>query len=149
MAQNNPTSTDCSAVRIMQPGLYLKGASLTILALCWENCIGFPLSIGSVTKFCSSPIRHWMAMLHNISQHQYQNMYHNGPSVRRINISSVHLDGGLKHLESELSPRQPRPFGTLYPLAWSKLHLLTLSRPDLKPTCSTKHFDRLHVQFCD
>ena len=42
---------------------------LTILALCWENCIGFPLSIGSVTKFCSSPTRHWMAMLHNISQH--------------------------------------------------------------------------------
>ena len=37
------------------------------------------------------------------------------------------------------------PFGTLYPLAWSKLHLLTLSRPDLKPTCSTKHSDSLYV----
>ena len=69
MEQNNPTSTDYSAARIMQPGLYLKGASLTILALCWENCIGFPWSIGSVTKFCSSPTRHWMAILHNISQH--------------------------------------------------------------------------------
>ena len=46
-----------------------KGASLTILALCWKNCIGYPWSIGSVTKFCSSPTRHWMAMLHNISQH--------------------------------------------------------------------------------
>ena len=69
MEQNNPTSTDCSAARIMRPGLYLKGASLTILALCWENCIGVPWSIGSVTKFCSSPARHWMAMLHNISQH--------------------------------------------------------------------------------
>ena len=66
MEQNNPTSTDCSA------GLYLKGASLTILALCWENCIGFPWSIGSVTKFCCSPTRHWMAMLHNISQHWYK-----------------------------------------------------------------------------
>ena len=69
LLQNNPTSTDCSAARIMQPGLYLKGASLTLLALCWENCIGFPWSIGSVKKVCSSPTRHWMAMLHNISQH--------------------------------------------------------------------------------
>ena len=117
MEQNNPTSTDCSAARIMQPGLYLKGASLTILALCWANCIGFPWSIGSVTKFCSSPTRYLMAMLHNISQHKYQNMYHHGPSVRRIITSSIHQDGGLKHLESELSPRQPRPFGTLYPSA--------------------------------
>ena len=55
--------------RIMQPGLYLKGASLTILALCWENCIGFSWSIGSVIKLCSSPTRHWMAMLRNTSQH--------------------------------------------------------------------------------
>ena len=66
---NSPTSTDCSAARIMQPGFYIKGASLTIYALCWENCTGFPWSIGSVTKFCSSPTRHWMTMLHNISQH--------------------------------------------------------------------------------
>ena len=29
--------------------------------LCWENCIGFLWSIGSVTKRCSSPTRHWMA----------------------------------------------------------------------------------------
>ena len=65
----NRTYTDCSVARIMQPGLYLKGASLTILALCWENYIGFPWSLGSVTKFCSSPTRHWMAMLHNILQH--------------------------------------------------------------------------------
>ena len=47
-----------------------------------------------------------------------------------------------------LSPRQPRPFGTLYPSAWSKLHLLTLSRPDLILTCSTKHFD-LYLSFLD
>ena len=39
------------------------------------------------------------------------------PSVRRINTSSIHQDGDLNHLESELSPRQPRPFGTLYPSA--------------------------------
>ena len=39
-------------------GLYLKGASLTTLSLCLENCIGFPWSIGSVTKFCSPPTRH-------------------------------------------------------------------------------------------
>ena len=57
------------------------------------------------------------------------------PLLRRIITSSIHLDGGLKHLESDLSPRQPRPFGTLYPLAQSKLHLLTLSKPDLKLTC--------------
>ena len=67
--QSNPTSTDCSAARIMQPRLYLKGASLAVLALCWENCIGFPWSIGSVSKFCSSPTRHWRTMLPNISLH--------------------------------------------------------------------------------
>ena len=32
----------------------------------------------------------------------------------RIVTWSVHQDGGLKHLESELSPRQPRPFGTIF-----------------------------------
>ena len=31
------------------------------------------------------------------------------------------------------------------PPAWSEFHLLTLSRLDLKPTCSTKHFDSLYV----
>ena len=39
--------------RITQPGLYLNAASLTVLALCWKNCNGFPWSIGSVIKFCS------------------------------------------------------------------------------------------------
>ena len=92
-----------------------KGTSLTILALCWENCTGFPWNIGSVTKFCSSPTRHWMAMLHNISQRLYQNRYHHGPFVRRINISSIHHEGGLKHLESELSPKQSRPLGLSTP----------------------------------
>ena len=51
----------------MQPGL--KCLNWTILALCWENCIGFPWSMGSVTKFSSSPTRHWTVMLHNIWQH--------------------------------------------------------------------------------
>ena len=47
-----------------------------------------------------------------------RNMYHHGPSVQRINISSIRQDGGLKHLESELSPRQPRPFaGNPLPLS--------------------------------
>ena len=41
------------------------------------------------------------------------NMYYHGSAVRRINTSSIHQDGGLKHLESELSPRQARSFGTL------------------------------------
>ena len=144
MVQSNPILTDCSAARIMQPGLYLKGASLSILALCWENSIGFPWSIGSLIRFCFSPTRNWMAMLHNIWQHWYQNMYLHGPSVRRIDISSIHQDGGLKHLANELSPRQPRPFRTLYPSEWSNLHLLTLWRPDLKLTCSIKHFNRLY-----
>ena len=36
---------------------------------CWENCTGFPWSIGPVTKFFPSLRRHWMAMLCNISQH--------------------------------------------------------------------------------
>ena len=66
--QNNPTSIDCSAARIMQPGWYLKGASLTIYDLCGDNLIGFPWSIRSIANFCSPPIRHWMAILHNISQ---------------------------------------------------------------------------------
>ena len=63
MEQNKPTLTDRSAATIMQPGLYLKAASLTILALYWDNCIGCPWSVGSVIKFWSSPTGHWMAML--------------------------------------------------------------------------------------
>ena len=51
--------------------------------------------------------------VHNISQHWHQNMYHRWS----INTSLIHQVGGLKLLESELSPRQPRPFGTLYPSA--------------------------------
>ena len=140
MGQSNPTSTNGSASRIMQPGLYIKGASLTILGLCWDNFIGFPWSIGSVAKFCSSPTRHWMAILNNISQRWYLNMYHHGPSVRRINISSIHQDGGLKHLESSFRQGSPDPMEPSTPSAWIKLHLLTLSRPDIKFTCSTKHF---------
>ena len=105
MEQNKPTLIDCCAARLMQPWLYLNGASLTILHLCWEISIGFTWSTGSVMKFCYPPTRHWMAMLRNTSQHQYQIMYHPGPSIRRINISSTHQDGGLKHLESEFSPR--------------------------------------------
>ena len=56
-------------------------------------------------------------------------------------------NGGLKLSEGELSPRQSQTFGTLYSSAWSKLHVLTLSTPDLKRTDSTKHFDRLYVLF--
>ena len=79
---------------------------------------------------------HWLPVEHRTSYNillltykalnghapHYQNMYHHGLSVRGI---SIQQDGGLKHLESELSPRQPRPFGILYPSAWSKLHLST------------------------
>ena len=48
-------------------------------------------------------------------------------------------------------PRQPHPYGICYPSAWSKLHLLTLSRPGLRLSSATKNFNRLHVYmyFCD
>ena len=48
-------------------------------------------------------------MLHNISQHYYQNIYHHGPSVRRINISSTHRDGGFRLGSPEiLEPSTPQ-----------------------------------------
>ena len=40
-------------------------------------------------------------------------MYPHGSSIQRINISSIHQDGGLKHLGNKLWPRQPQAFGTL------------------------------------
>ena len=40
-----------------------------------------------------------------------------------------------------------QPFGTLYPSAWSKLHLLTLSRPHLKLTWSKNHFNSKTYMF--
>ena len=42
--------------------------------------------------------------------------------------------GGLKSSKNELSPRQSQTSGALYALTWSKLCLLTLTRPDLKLT---------------
>ena len=74
---------------------------------------------------------HWLPMEHRISYKilllTYKALNGHAPQYLAALISkyvpprplrsSIHHDGGLKHLESELSPRQPRPFGTLYPSA--------------------------------
>ena len=67
-------------------------------------------------------------------------MYHHGSSVRRIITSSIHQDGRLKHLESELSPRQPRPFGTLYPSAVKQAPSIAFFKTSLKTYLLNKAF---------
>ena len=107
MEQNNPTSADCSAARSKRRKF--GHISPVLSEMHWlpvKHRISYKILLLT---------RHWLAMLHNISQHWCQNMYHHGPSIHRINISSIYQDGGLKHMEIKLSLRQPRPFGTLYP----------------------------------
>ena len=61
-------------------------------------------------------------------------MYHHSPSLRSIDISPIQPRWRLESLKNELSPRQSQTSGALYALTWSKLCLLTLTRPDLKLT---------------
>ena len=87
---------------------------------------------------------HWLPVEHRISC-----------KIRSINIkisttTAPPFGGSISpHRRLEKFERQSQPFGTLYPSAWSKLHLLTLSRPDLKFTFSTNRFYSVYVYYHD
>ena len=89
---------------------------------------------------------HWLPVEHRISYKilllTYKALNGHAPQYLTAIISKYVPPQPLRSKDQYLSPR---PFGTLYPSVWSKLHLLTLSRPGLKLTCSTKHFDSLYV----
>ena len=123
MEQNNLTSTDCSAAaRIMWSGLCLKVANLTILALC-------PRLQGTEWQ-CSS-----------ISRSINIKIYTTTAPPCGGSISPRFTKMAAWNIGKRTFPKAAPTLGTIYPSAWSKIHLLTLSRPDVKLTCPTKHFD--------
>ena len=136
MEQHNPTSTDCSAVRMMQPGAHIEGGSLTIYTTGWKYCIGSPWSRAKDQLQNSAPQQHWLAMLRNISYHFYQNMYHHAPYARKINIPLIYQDSGLKRLENELSQSS---------LSVKQASSVDLFKTRLKLTSPTTHLDSLNV----
>ena len=79
---------------------------------------------------------HWLPVEHRISYKilllTYKALNGHAPQYLAALISKYVPPRSLR-LEDQYLLNSPRwPFGILYPLAWSKLHLLTLSRPDLK-----------------
>ena len=87
----------------------------------------------------------------------YKELYGHAPQHLAALISKYVPPGPLRSEDQYLlnSPRwRLETFGkrtfskaalTVFASAWSKHQLLPLSRPDLKLTCSTKHFDSLYV----
>ena len=68
-------------------------------------------------------------------------MYHHGPSVWRINISTIHQYGGLKRFRQG----SPNPLEPFTPQREASFIYWLFQHPDLKHTYWTKHFDSLYV----
>ena len=144
MEQNNPTSTDCSAARnaarIISKRRKFDHISPVLRELHWlpvEHRISYKILLltykalnGHAPQYLAAIISKYVPPWPLRSEDQY---LRNSPRCR--------LETFGKRAFAKAAPTLWNPL----PLNVKQVHLLTLSRPDLKLTCSTKHFDSLYV----